>query len=44
MSDSPLGRLAIVTEAECIDSDVTGQSRYRTMRGIVRMIPATERM
>lgn len=44
MSASPLVRLAIILDARCVDPGVTGQDRYRTVRHIARMIPATDRM
>jgi len=40
----PPGQLPIVLEAEGIDPKVTGRDRYRTMRRIVRMTLAIDRM
>jgi hypothetical protein len=40
----PPGQLSIVLEAEGIDPKATGQDQYRTMRRIVRMTLAIDRM
>ena len=40
----PPGQLSIVLEAEGIDPKVTGRDQYRTMRRIVRMTLAIDRM
>ena len=40
----PPGQLSMVLEVEGIDPKVTGQDQYRTMRRIVRMTLAIDRM
>ena len=44
MSVSPPGRFPIAAESMRSDRRVTGNDRYRAMRGVARMTPAIDRM
>ena len=44
MSASLPGRFPVTLESECVSPGGTGQYRGHPMRGIMRMISATDRM